>query len=89
MKLIFSLLKSSFEGDSFRMISNFFNFLPNHWFTSYYVIQIEWAFYYFAVFCQMYKHHVNGTVQFIFFLVMRLNITIAMSCGSFVVILAA
>ena len=30
MKLIFSLLKSSFEGDYFRMISKMFNFLPNH-----------------------------------------------------------
>ena len=32
MKLIFSLLKSSFKDDSFRMISNIFNFLPNYTF---------------------------------------------------------
>ena len=31
--------------------------------------------------------HVNGTVQFTFFLVMRLNITIVISCDSLIVIL--
>ena len=42
-----------------------------------YVILIEWTFYYFVICkCMSTIVRVNGTVQFTFFLVMRLNITI-------------
>ena len=50
-------------------------------FKSCYVIRIEWTFYYFVMCqCMSITIRVNGTVQFTFFLVMKLNITIATSC---------
>ena len=51
-------------------------------FSSCHVILVEWTFYYFAT-----TVHVKGTVQFTFFFVMRLNITIPTSCDSLIVIL--
>ena len=57
-------------------------------FNSCYVILIEWTFYYFVMCnCMSLTDCVNDNVQFTFFLVMRLNITIAKSCDSFIVIL--
>ena len=53
-----------------------------------YVILIEWTFYYFVIRkCLNPNVRVNGTVQFTFFLVIRLNITIATTCDSLFVIL--
>ena len=52
------------------------------------VILIEWTFYYIVICkCLSTIVRVTGTVQFTFFLVMRLNITIITVCDSFIVIL--
>ena len=58
-------------------------------FNSCYVILIEWTFYYFVMCkCMSTTVYVNGTVQFTFLLVMRLNTVIVTSCDSLIVILA-
>ena len=45
------------------------------------VVLIEWTFYYFVLCkCMSTTVRVNGTVQFTFFLVMRLNITVVTNC---------
>ena len=58
-------------------------------FNSCYVNLIKWTFHH-LVMCKRMSTTVcvNGTVKFIFFLVMRLNITIVKSCDSLIVILA-
>ena len=62
-------------------------------FNSCYVMLIEWTFYYFFIWffalckCMSIPVHVNGTVQFILVLIVRLNNTIVTSCDSLIVIL--
>ena len=57
-------------------------------FNSCYNIFIEWTFYYFLISkCLSTTVRVSGSVQFTFFLVMRLNITTVTSCDSLIVIL--
>ena len=53
-----------------------------------YVVLIDWTFHY-CVICKCVNTTVrdNGTVQFTFFLLMRLNITIVRSCDLLVVII--
>ena len=56
-------------------------------FNNCYIIPIEWTFTYFVMCkCMRSFFHVNGTVQFTFFLIMRLNTTIVTSCDSLIVI---
>ena len=58
-------------------------------FNSCYVILTKWTFYYFVKCKRMDTTvRVNGTVQFTFFLVMRLDITVVTSCDSLIAILA-
>ena len=52
-------------------------------FSTCYVIFIEWTLYYFVI-CKC--MNTLGTVQFTFFLIMRLNIIIVTSCHLFIVI---
>ena len=52
-------------------------------FNSCYIILIEWTFYYFVMRkCISIAVCVNGTLKFTFYLVMRLNITIVLSCDT-------
>ena len=51
-------------------------------FNSCYVILIEWTFHYFVMYnCMSTTVCVSGTVQFTFFLVTKLSITISTSCN--------
>ena len=50
--------------------------------------RVKWAFYDFVKSqCMSTPVHVNGTVQFTFFLVMKLNINIVASCDELTVVL--